>query len=175
MSDVIEHYDAISSVYDELYGEEQKRKYELLYRFLERGLLLDAGCGTGLLWEFLRSKKIYCKYIGIDVSSGMIRVARSRQQKGCFLVGCVEYMPFRSGIFDYVVAITLVQNLLDVEAFVKEAVRVLKKGGLLIVTVLLKKRDIVADVLDAASRNGLKLVHHVWEPYSADEALVFVK
>jgi len=175
MRDVVEHYDAISSVYDELYGEEQRRKYELLYRFLGQGLLLDAGCGTGLLWEFLRSKEVCCRYIGIDVSTGMIRVARNRRQRGCFLVGCVEYMPFRSNVFDYVVAVTLIQNLLDIGAFIREAVRVLKKGGVLLVTVLLKKRSLVDNVLEAASRNGLKLRRRVWEPYSADEVLVFVK
>ncbi|HDI74450.1 MAG: class I SAM-dependent methyltransferase [Thermoprotei archaeon] len=175
MSSAAKYYNIISSVYDELYGGEQRRKYELLYRFLGKGLLLDAGCGTGLLSEFLAERKLCCEYIGVDVSIGMIQVARRKGRRGSFIVGCVEYLPFRRCVFDYVVAVTLVQNLLDIGVFIKEAVRVLRKGGVLIVTVLLKKRDLVNDVLDAAFHNGLRLMCCIWAPRSADEILVFVK
>jgi len=66
-------------LYDLRYEEEQRRKYETMLAEVEvneREIILDDGCGTGLLFEYIDAT-----IIGLDVSSGLLSIALSRIQK----------------------------------------------------------------------------------------------
>ena len=76
--DVAPLYDITSRSYDSLYREEQFRKYEFIFEI--RGVapgktILDLGCGTGLLIEYLMGRSYrFDKYICVEPSIGMISV-----------------------------------------------------------------------------------------------------
>ena len=80
---IIAYYDALSKDYDKLYAHEQLNKYMLLLKTahasIERAnLLVDLGCGTGLLLEYLQSISNHANtiyYICVDFSLGMIKHA----------------------------------------------------------------------------------------------------
>jgi ArsR family transcriptional regulator len=102
--------------------------------------LLDAGTGTGRMLELL-SPQIR-KGIGIDVSSGMLAVARDRLERAgarhCQVrLGNLFRLPFPDGSpeqgFDAALFHQVLHYLDDPQAAIVEAARVLRPGGRLIV------------------------------------------
>ncbi|MEM3504085.1 MAG: methyltransferase domain-containing protein, partial [Nitrososphaeria archaeon] len=70
----MEHYNALAKGYDELYGNEQQRKIDFILKefdLKDKNIILDIGCGTGLLLE-----KIYDKnkvFVEVDISEKMLK------------------------------------------------------------------------------------------------------
>lgn len=94
--------------------------------------VLDVGCAIGIHSKILaqRGAKIY----GIDISREMIKIAKSRVPKGNFRVADMKKLPFDSNTFDlvfYGLSLHYVKNITKV---MKEAYRVLKKNGLLVIS-----------------------------------------
>src|SRR5438445_8557306 len=76
---VAEWYNALSGSYDELYTQEQSRKYETVLGFLGNRhfkVLIDIGCGTGTFLE--KASEMYDYAIVIDLSAKMLLIARKR-------------------------------------------------------------------------------------------------
>ncbi|MGQ9514262.1 MAG: class I SAM-dependent methyltransferase [Thermoproteota archaeon] len=129
-----EYYSSIAPGYDELYGEEQLPKFlSILGRidFQMRDIVLDIGCGTGLL-VYLMCGKV-SRVVGIDLSRGMIEMRR-RCSSGDFLICDAENLPFRGRIFDKVFSFTAFQNLENPSRMLEEVRRVCR--GKAAITVL---------------------------------------
>src|SRR5207244_1829534 len=58
--------------------------------------------------------------------------AQQRAGAGRFLVGRVEHLPYRDGVFDVCVANSILEHAQDWAATLREITRVLKVGGLLV-------------------------------------------
>lgn len=94
------------------------------------GRLLEIGCGEG---NFLRRARADFSFAcGADLSrEGLASAARH----GLVLARAdAQNLPYKSTSFDFLVAFDLVEHLPEPEKFFAEAVRVLKKGGELILT-----------------------------------------
>ncbi len=114
-------YDALSRGYDELYGEEQRRKYfEVLKRVEIRGEVLDVGCGTGLFCENVKTF-----YVGVDISLGMIKKCKERCEN--VIVADAEHLPFRDNAFDLCVSFTVLQDVPSPRKVLEEMMRVCKR------------------------------------------------
>lgn len=96
--------------------------------------VLDLGCGTGHLCEFIREKGF--EVVGLDPSEGMLSHARENFPDIEFVEGVSVALPFDEGTFDYVVSIEVLRylNPKDVEETYKEVYRVLKPGGFFHIT-----------------------------------------
>jgi len=98
--------------------------------------ILDLGCGNGRLYEIFKDKNI--DYIGIDISEKLIRLAQTKYPETQFLVGDGLDLPFKDNSFDVVYSIAVFHHIpsqaLRIQ-FLKEAKRVLKKDGKIILTV----------------------------------------
>jgi len=74
------HYDHLGAAYDQAPHVEVAEGFFRAVRGLARarapGLVLDLGCGTGLLTELLAGTG--CRVRGVDISRAMLRVARRR-------------------------------------------------------------------------------------------------
>lgn len=117
------------------------------------GLILDDGCGTGHLAEFLPSEKI----IGLDISEGMLKYARKRIPQ--VTKGDAQNLPFGDEIFDCVFARALLHHLPEPERGVREIKRVLKKGGRVIFC------DTLYSFLSVLPRKILKKTEHFSEEH----------
>ncbi|MDI9644496.1 MAG: class I SAM-dependent methyltransferase [Candidatus Verstraetearchaeota archaeon] len=129
---VAEEYDASSATYDSLYKEEQEVKFGFLLNRVRPGggeeVVLDAGCGTGLLLEAL-SRRWGCTLVGLDSSEGMLREAKRKGTAANLVLGDIEKMPFKDGSFDIAFSVSVIQLADDPEEAIGEIRRVLKKGG----------------------------------------------
>lgn len=100
--------------------------------------LLDVGCGTGR-WV-RRYQELGFSPVGVDVTIGMLRIARSLRTTCPLAAGLAYNLPFSSDVFDCVSDITVVQHIpyrLQPEAL-REMIRVLKPGGRMILFDLIR-------------------------------------
>ncbi len=98
--------------------------------------VLDVGCGNGRLYEIFKGKSV--DYIGIDNSEELIKIAKKTFSDVDFQEADIFKIPFPDNSFDKVYCIAVLHHIpskqLRIEA-IKELKRVLKPGGLLILTV----------------------------------------
>lgn len=144
------HKNTIKSRYNELggpdydmrYTEEQFAKYNLILdELLGAELVLDNGCGTGLLFPFFDSS-----LVGLDLSGELLRKAMERATDVQHLVlGDSEYLPFRDNVFDTVVSVTVIQNLMEPERLPVESARVARLGSSVVISSLKRVYDKVED------------------------------
>ncbi len=100
---------------------------ELLRR--ERpGRLLDVGCGRGELWPHVQD--LCAEYVGVDALAydGFPREHR------VVVADLEQTLPVRDAAADAVVAVETIEHLENPRALVRELVRVVRPGGLVIVT-----------------------------------------
>ncbi|GAA2530180.1 hypothetical protein Ahu01nite_093610 [Winogradskya humida] len=91
-------------------------------------ILIDAGCGGGLLAPHVVG--LGYRHIGVDLrSSGLEHSARRGMT---VLNGDVTALPLADGIADVVVAGEILEHVTDLPATVAELCRVLRPGGLLV-------------------------------------------
>jgi SAM-dependent methyltransferase len=94
--------------------------------------LLDIGCGSGYAAAMAAARG--ATVTGIDITPELIAIARERVPDGHFVVGEMDELPFEDGSFDAAVGFNAFQFAEDPERAVREAVRVLKPGGLIAAT-----------------------------------------
>lgn len=135
---VVSDYNATADMYQERYVVEQDLKIGfLLSRVRPRtgSLVLDVGCGTGMLLERLEGR---ADCVGIDPSIGMLRVARRRGCRAELVLADANHIPFRTEAFDYVFSVSVLQLLERPEGGAREMLRVLKGKGWLGASALIK-------------------------------------
>ncbi|MHC1604857.1 MAG: class I SAM-dependent methyltransferase [Candidatus Methanofastidiosia archaeon] len=130
---IAREYDRTARIYDKRYKKIQFEKYAVaatLYGDIG-GRILDMGCGTGLLAEFL-DRKIW----GVDCSIKMLKESKGR----IFPVWAdALYLPFPDNVFDWVFSFTVLQNITCPHNAVCEMERVLKQDGKCIISHLNKE------------------------------------
>lgn len=98
--------------------------------------ILDSGCANGRFFGILKDKKI--DYYGIDISERLIEIAKRNYPGVNFQVANALSLPFPDNFFDKVYSISVLHHIPSQEfhlQYIKEANRVLKSKGLLILRV----------------------------------------
>jgi ubiquinone/menaquinone biosynthesis C-methylase UbiE len=111
---------------------------------LDKGVVSDLGCGTGVLLPFLARKA--GTVIGVDASERMLLEARRRLRREAatgveLRLGELEHLPMRDGESDWVVINLVLHHLRTPAAGIREAARVIRPGGGLIAVDLEKHRE----------------------------------
>jgi SAM-dependent methyltransferase len=96
--------------------------------------VVDIGCGTGPLVAELVGHG--ATVIGVDSSPGVLEAARQRVPQATFHLGSLTNVPLPDGVVDAATLIEVVEHLDDetLDAAIKESRRVLRAGGLLLIT-----------------------------------------
>jgi SAM-dependent methyltransferase len=132
-------YDAVAAEYERRLGGELDGKpldRALLVAFVElvgTGTLADVGCGPGHVTRFLAAR--HPDVVGIDLSPGMIAVARECGPDQRFLVGSLLAVPVGDGALSGVLAL---YSIIHLDAAgrtraARELARVVRAGGRLLV------------------------------------------
>jgi ubiquinone/menaquinone biosynthesis C-methylase UbiE len=93
--------------------------------------VLELATGSGNVAEFLPNDN---NYIGIDISSGLLRLAKKKLDRGGFSEAKLYNadatdLPFQDDIFDRVICQVSLHFFSDIELAVKELKRVIKPRG----------------------------------------------
>ncbi len=156
----MEYYNEISEGYEELHGEEQKKKIRLIMEKIsvkEDELLLDVGCGTGLTTKFWK-----CKKIGIDPAIKLLQKAEGAD----FVNAEAEHIPFRKNSFDWVISITAIQNFHDIRKGLEEIKRVGKNKFVLSFLKKSQKRKMIEKLI--------KEIFNVKEEIEEEKDIIFL-
>lgn len=141
-------------------GRSWKALSELLMRLLPPMVIADLGAGEGTLSLMLaeRAKKV----IAVDSSSKMVEYGGDLAQKGGitnleYRQGDMEALPIESDAVDLVLMHQVLHHALHPQQALKEAYRILRPGGRLVMLDLLKHdveaaRELYADVWLGFSR-----------------------
>jgi len=134
----LKNFYAHSDAYLRHLDAEDPRYFKRYLDFVERygsrcRTLLDAGCGTGFSSYLLSQKKE--KVVGLDLSPLFVKKGGEKYRRENLLLaaGDILDLPFQDETFDLVGSYLVIETLPDVERGIGEMVRVLKKGGVLIV------------------------------------------
>tara|TARA_Y100000816_G_C26055092_1_gene553585 strand:- start:23 stop:751 length:729 start_codon:yes stop_codon:yes gene_type:complete len=106
---------------------------------LKKIKILDIGCGGGLLCEPL--SKLGARVVGIDASEKNIKIAKTHAKKNNLKINyyCASPENFISNEkFDVVLNMEIVEHVKDVNLFLKESSKFLKKDGIMFVATLNK-------------------------------------
>lgn len=125
-----------ASLYSKNYFQKQEFfpqhfSYTLLLLFKELGIkkVLDVGCGTGLLVQFLNENGF--EALGCDIADEALKIARTRNKRDSLIKASAQKLPFKNQSFDLICAISLIEHLTSKETkkFLAETRRVLKPRG----------------------------------------------
>ncbi len=156
-------YDHSSEAYDALYRDEQEAKIRTALSALEDiqvkklDLVLDIGCGTGLLFRHIIERADLL--VGLDMSRSLLRKASIKTSpKAVLILADADHMPFREGSFGTVFAVTLLQNMPDMNVTLREINRV-ARGNAVIIATGLKKSFGKREFLTLLRKSGLQIVN----------------
>jgi SAM-dependent methyltransferase len=105
------------------------------------GMTLDLGCGQGTLLYNLR-KQYNGDICALDISFNVLKTARMLVQDANFVVGDGLKTPFKSNIFDFIQSIMVIEHV-DDTLLIREIYRILKPGGIVLLTTVLRKKGAV--------------------------------
>jgi ubiquinone/menaquinone biosynthesis C-methylase UbiE len=158
---IMRSYDATAHIYDTRYAEEQAAKIEAALDDLcidKHSLVLDAGCGTGILFDYVA--KTVEEVVGFDISKKALLQAKKRTKnlENINLIKAdADNMPLKEDIFAYVFAITLMQNVPSPAKTLEEIKRVARDNAIIVVTGM-KKVFTLKSFEDMLANACLKIV-----------------
>ena len=137
ISQTRENYDNISESFSQTRNYLWPEMASLVMGSFKMGSrVLDIGCGNGRFYEFFKQKGV--RYVGVDNSEKLIAAAKIKFPEADFRVADALCLPFEENEFDLAVSTAVLHHIPSKvyrRLFFKEARRVLKPGGCLVVEV----------------------------------------
>jgi len=127
---IADSFDSVVNMYD-TYKRLDVVYRELLTEDIKGKALLDAGCGTG--WFSQAAAARGARVTSMDVGSELLKIVAQK----CVskrVIGDLMKMPFKAKSFDIVVSSEVIEHVTDPRKAISEMYRVLKPGGILIIT-----------------------------------------
>lgn len=134
-----EIFDSIAAHYDKWYTDEvgglaHSLEREMVMRFMDPHpgeTVLDLGCGTGIY--ALELAQLGLRVTGIDISAGMLRVAREKASRLnlpiVFELADLGQIDFGSERYDKVISVSAMEFFSDPAEIMRRAYRAVKPGG----------------------------------------------
>lgn len=124
------------------YSEFDLKRWKKMLLAFKGGKLIDLGCFDSPLCKIVKEKYPDSDIYGLDYAYEVIESLRKENPNINYIVDSVYNIPFTEEIFDYVTAGELLEHLDYPAEMIKEAVRILKPGGTLVVSTPLEETGI---------------------------------
>lgn len=123
-----------------IYQRKMHERHRFAAAHVARREVLDVACGTGWGWADLEGA---LRIVGIDISEEALREGRRLGFVRNAAAAEMERLPFRSGSFDAVTCLEAIEHVPARAAgeFLAECRRVLRPGGILVLSTPLRKDD----------------------------------
>ena len=145
------------------------RRAKIIFQNLEvgpRSKILDLGCGRGFYLKGLRNLFPRTENTGIDLNPAYLETTRRflDDPKTSIVQGDAQKLPFGKNSFDRLIASEILEHLPKDQKALKEIKRVLKPGGIAMITVPNKNYPFLWDPLNWALEKVFKLhlPSHIW-------------
>ena len=137
-SEVLDKLPTYSPKIESFHRAEEDFIVSLIKKHSDNPMILDLGCGTGRLLKVL-SRNGFTQLYGIDISSKIIEKCRKSLPESTMLLqhDFRERLPFIDNFFDFILITgnALTSSVTESDLVLKQAFRVLKNNGILIVDV----------------------------------------
>ncbi len=151
-----------------------------------QGRVLDVGCGDGFFTAKILQRFNLKNVYGLDISSKAVDLARLKHPEINFQQSALNHIPEETNSIDSITMIEVIEHLVDIEGTLKELFRVMKPGGILLITttdfnwlkqviiamfffekyfyptnphIRFFKKSTLADIL---SKNGFSIIKYAW-------------
>ena len=137
--------------------------------------ILDIGCGGGLI--SIPMKRLGANVVGIDASSKNISVAKNYSNKKKIKIKYICSSPEKLKIkkkFDVLLMLEIVEHVDDINFFIKQSSKFLKKNGLMFIATLNKTLKSYTFAIIGAEYilNWLPIGTHDWQKFVKPEQLI---
>ncbi|MGA1871488.1 MAG: class I SAM-dependent methyltransferase [bacterium] len=156
------------------FGRYNKFRHSIIENFgdFRDTTILDFGCGTGLLLEFMKANYSYTGcYLGLDSGYRMLRTAKEKDIKHDALLfmqlsEAVPYLPIKESAIDIVCCCLVTHQISHDNKLIlfKEMYRVLKPNGKIVMTEFCKPYTIFG-------KYGALYIKYIWGKIIPDIAL----
>lgn len=154
--------------------------------------VLDVATGTGLVLRALRASPAV-RTIGVDLSPGMLAVARAALPEAELVVADAARLPLADSCVDLVTCVTALHLMPDTDAVLSEWTRVLRPGGRAVIATFGRRAGLAAHghgtaplpfpahperfatpelIGTTAGRSGLVVVRHEWWTHEDDAVVI---
>jgi SAM-dependent methyltransferase len=110
---------------------------QVCQRLPQGATLVDVGCGAAFTFAPLRRRRPDLTLVGVDGSPWQLSDARARMPDAALVRGNLDQgggLPLASGSVDGVYAAEIIEHLVDPDRLLEECRRVLRPGGVLVIT-----------------------------------------
>ncbi len=123
-----------------IYEEKLIERYSFCLPYVAGKRVLDVPCGTGWGTSLLKNCDIL---VGVDSVFSAVSYGKEHYCNSSFLAGFMQALPFSNDTFDVVICLEGFEHVYRSQAlqFLKESQRVLKEGGLLLMTIPLRNNN----------------------------------
>lgn len=96
--------------------------------------ILDLGTADGRMLHSIRKRFPGARCVGLELSPGLLRILKAHFASLQVIQADIHDLAFSAGQFDVVVLAAVIEHVRDPGQVVREVSRVLKKGGILVLT-----------------------------------------
>ena len=145
---------------------------------LEKLKILDIGCGGGLLCEPLN--RLGATITGIDASNNNIEVAKLHSKEMNlnikYIHAAPENLDLKSNTYDAVLCMEVVEHLKDVNLFIENCSRLIKRNGIMFVATINKNlKSYIFSILGAEYvLRWLPIGTHDWDKFLTPQDLEII-
>jgi ubiquinone/menaquinone biosynthesis C-methylase UbiE len=112
-------------------AKEVVRSIKTYYSGIPRNII-DLGTADGLMLGIIKKKFLSARCVGVEYSRELVETNTDRRIT--LVQGDVNFLPVTDDCFDIVIATAIIEHVPDPERMLKEAKRILKPDGLIILT-----------------------------------------
>lgn len=130
-----------SRMYKDKYRKnKQRRRLDIIKELLSGynnmdNFILDIGCGDGYASSYLLNGYLLKTYFGLDLSAQKLKIVLNRIKCSSAIIGDAENLPVSDASVHTVLCLETLEHLLNPIATLKEIERILKPGGISLISI----------------------------------------